>query len=644
MCGIAGFLGSGVEASTGPLATLAHRGPDDSGWVTHDAHPAGARFHSLLLHRRLSILDLSEAGHQPMANADAGHTIVFNGEIYNYRELRGELQSLGCTFRTQTDTEVLLQAYATWGPACLRRLIGMFAFAIRDERRRVLFLARDFFGMKPLYYVQGRLTPNPSPEGRGGIVFAFASEIKALLDWLPLRRTVQPQRLYEYLRWGCTDHGGETLWSEILQVPAAHYLEIPLDRPGVAQPVRYWNLPAGDTLDLSFDEAARRLREMFLHNVGLHLRSDVPVGAALSGGIDSSAIVAAMRVVEPNADIHAFSYIADDPAVSEERWAELVGAQAQAVVHKVWANPDELLSDFDHLIYTQDEPFGSTSMYAQYCVFRAARQAGITVMLDGQGADEMLAGYAQYAPARLGALVRRGRWIEACRFAANASVLSGGRLKLWLHAARLLLPVLGKRLIGRWLMPAWLNPAWFRRHGVCFHPDSAPRQLLGLHEELRQSVSATSLPQLLRYEDRNSMASSIESRLPFLTPDLAEFLLRLPAEYILGRDGTTKRVFRQAMRGIVPDPILDRRDKIGFATPEKRWLTALRPWVEAALASERARSIGALDVAAVQRDWQAVLAGRVKFDFRIWRWVNLIRWADRFNVDFGPVHENGTVG
>lgn len=621
MCGIAGMLGTPVGSGTAPLVSLAHRGPDDSGWVTHSPHPGHGPLHALL-HRRLSILDLSEAGHQPMSTAGGAHTIVFNGEIYNYRELRDELARLGCVFRTQTDTEVLLQAYVQWGPACLRRLIGMFAFAIRDERRRALFLARDFFGMKPLYYV--------TVDGR----FAFASEIKALLDWLPVPRTVNPQRLYEYLRFGRTDHRGDTMWSAIRQVPAAHYLEVSLDGATVGEPVRYWALPSDGPIDISFVEATRRVREQFLQNVGLHLRSDVPVGAALSGGVDSSSIVAVMRLVAPNADLHAVSFIADDPAVSEERWVDLVAGNANAVVHKVFANPDTLLADFDHLIYTQDEPFGSTSMYAQYCVFRHAKEVGLKVMLDGQGADEMLAGYHFFLPARLGSLVRQGRWLEACRFARRASQLPGmhGAMRLWLQMGRLLMPSMATRLMNRWLMPEWLNAKWFRERDVSLAMLGNPGLM---RESLRQAVSTTSLPMLLRYEDRNSMAASVESRLPFLTPDFAELLLRLPDEYLLGRDGTSKNVFRQAMRGIVPDPILDRRDKIGFATPEKNWLTTLRPWVEAALNSDRARSIGALDVPAMQRDWEAVLAGRARFDFRIWRWVNLIRWAERFDVVFG---------
>jgi asparagine synthase (glutamine-hydrolysing) len=621
MCGIAGILGTAADERA-PLLSLAHRGPDDSGWTTHPAHHATGAFHSVLLHRRLSILDLSHAGHQPMATADGHFTITYNGEIYNYRELRDELASLGVEFHTASDTEVLLQAYIRWGAGCLNKLIGMFAFAIHDARRRTLFLARDCFGIKPLYY------------WTDGQKFAFASEIKALLNWLPIKRSVETGRLYEYLRYGTSDHGERTMWRDIKQVPAAHHLEVPLDKPGTATLTRYWDLAAGETLDISFDEAVARVRELFLQNIRLHLRSDVPVGAALSGGIDSSAIVAAMRVVEPKTEIHAFSYIADGPVLNEERWVDLVVGHSGAQVHKVHASSDELVADLEHLIYTQDEPFGSTSIYAQYRVFRLAAEHGIKVMLDGQGADELLAGYHAFVPARLASLVRCGRLFEAHQFASNAARSPGmrGRARLWLEASRRLAPRTLTRLAERWRTPTWLNTRWFAERGVDVAGFGAAAA--GLAMDLRQSVATSSLPMLLRYEDRNSMAASIESRVPFLTPAFADFVLRLPEEYILANDGTSKCVFRAAMRGIVPDAILDRRDKIGFATPEKRWLESLRPWVDRALASERARAIPALNLAAVQREWDAVREGRARFDFRVWRWVNLIKWAERFDVEF----------
>ncbi len=502
----------------------------------------------------------------------------------------------------------------------------MFALGLLDVRERTLLLARDFFGIKPLYYAHCDKA------------FAFASEIKPLLQLPFVGRAVNPQRLYEYLCLSRTDHGDGTLLAEIHQLPAAHFLRVSFDHPDQFETVRYWDLDIRERLDLSFEEAASRLRDLFVQSVRLHLRSDVPVGSALSGGIDSSAIVAAMRAVAPRADLHAFSYIADDPRISEERWIDQAARRAGATVHKVRSTPHELVDDLDALVDTQEEPFGSTSIYAQYCVFRTAKSAGIKVMLDGQGADEMLAGYRPYLSARLASLLRKGQLLEVMRLLVRARRLpdTGSLCRMLLQACRMLLPTwcldLAERLFRPWLTPAWLNSAWFNERGVGVVPRRAWPSGDILREQLRRTLTSTSLPMLLRYEDRNSMASSIESRVPFLTPELASFILRLPEEYLVGRDGTSKNVFRRAMRGLVPDAILDRRDKIGFATPEQHWLTTLRPWVEKTLASEQAHAIAALNLPVVRACWQAVLAGRQPFDFRIWRWVNLIRWAERFGV------------
>lgn len=641
MCGIAGIIGSQgkIDPSrlTGAfLRALAHRGPDDQGWLVQD----GAGVHrgrgrcphtsakTVLVHTRLSILDLSDAGWQPMGTADDRYFIVYNGEIYNYLELRGELEALGHVLHSNTDTEVLLHACAEWGPATLNRLVGMFAFALLDTRERRLFLARDFFGIKPLYYT------------RTAAGLAFASEIKALLVVPGLTRRVNPTRLFEYLRFGRTDHHDETLFAGIHQLPAAHYLEVSLDHPTDLRLVRYWQADLDSPLDLSFAEATEHVRGLFLNNVRLHLRSDVAVGAALSGGIDSSAIVGAMRQLEPGLSLHAFSYVADDPALSEERWMKLAGSSAGAVLHRVQPTPDELVADLDRLIDLQDEPFASTSIYAQYRVFRLAREAGITVMLDGQGADEMLAGYRWYVAARLGTLLRRGRFLEAARFLRRATRLpgTGGMARVLLQALGLLVPsafkATGMKLTGNGLTPRWLNAAWFRERGL--EPQLAPR--VGganvLRGQLHRTLVETSLPMLLRYEDRNSMSQSIESRVPFLTVPLVDFVLRLPEEYLISRDGTSKSVFRQAMRGLVPDAVLDRRDKIGFVTPEQSWLATLRPWVDQTLRSEAVQRVPALKGEAVRDEWQAVLQGRRPFDFRVWRWLNLIRWAERFDVGF----------
>ncbi|MGH2585608.1 MAG: asparagine synthase (glutamine-hydrolyzing), partial [Dehalococcoidia bacterium] len=353
-----------------------------------------------LMNRRLAILDLSEAGWQPMTAVEGRYFLVFNGEIYNFIELRGELEALGHTFRSGSDTEVLLAAYIEWGPRALTRLVGMFAFAILDTCKRSLFLARDFSGIKPLYYA----TP--------GNAFAFASEIKALLDLPGISRRVDPQRLYHYLRFSIVDHRDGTLFADVRQLPAAHYMEVPLDNPSAARPVRYWRLAREQRRDLSFKQAATRFRDLFLESIRLHLRSDVPVGVALSGGIDSSAVIMAMRQLQgPNLELHSFSYIAEDQSdVNEECWVDLVAGAARSTVHKVRATPQDLLAELDDLIETQEEPFANTAIFAQYRVFRLAHEAGIKVMLSGQGADEILGGYRPYLAARLASYVRHGQW------------------------------------------------------------------------------------------------------------------------------------------------------------------------------------------------------------------------------------------
>jgi asparagine synthase (glutamine-hydrolysing) len=641
MCGIAG-LACGphgrIDPAFVPTATrlMRDRGPDDAGYLLYSRASVklgrewsgdAADAEVALVHRRLSILDLTDAGWQPMSSADGRYHIVFNGEIYNFIELRRELEALGHTFRSRCDTEVLLAAYAQWGSGALRRFVGMFAFAILDTRERRIFLARDFFGIKPLYYTfdRGKL--------------AFASEIKVLLEMGCSGRRVNPQCLYEYLRHGGTDFGGQTLLTDVSQLPLAHYIDYRLDDMEPPVPICYWKLDLDRTVDISFDEAARRLRDLFLKNVELHLRSDVPVGTALSGGIDSSAIVAVMRHLQGrNLDLHTFSFVADDPKVSEEKWVDIAAEAAGAVVHKVRIKPSDLIADLERLVNVQDEPFGSTSIYAQFRVFRLVKEAGIKVMLDGQGADEVLAGYRWYLGARLASLVRQGKWSQALGFYRRAAKLPDmSKRRLFAMLGEFLLPnslhSAARRLIGRDFLPSWMNAAWFTDRGVRpSSPDySGTNQVLKAC--LAQAVTKWNLPHLLRYEDRNSMAFSIESRVPFLTPEFVEFAFSLPEEYILVPDGTTKAVFREAMRGIVPDAILDRKDKMGFVTPERSWLGESEAWVNRALAGETARRIPVLNMAAVDREWEKFKV-QGTYGMPPWRWLNLIEWTRQFNVRF----------
>lgn len=642
MCGIAGLIGSApVGFSGGEVSSLlnglAHRGPDDAGWlslgpdgvVTRGREVAGPICsRALLLHRRLSILDLSACGWQPMSTPDDRYHLVYNGEIYNFVELRRELQALGHTFRSHSDTEVLLAAMVQWGPDALRRFTGMFAFCLLDLRERTALLCRDPFGIKPLYYAAG-------PRG-----VAFASEPRTLLELAGLPRRVQPQRLYDYLRFGLAEHAQETLYAGVRQLPAAHWLRLSMDHPARdPEPVRYWSVSLEPRTDLSFRAAAEQLREMIVHSVRLHLRSDVPVGAALSGGVDSSAVLAVVRHLEPDAELHTFTYVADHEPVSDEKWADLVTAGIPVRVHKTRPSAAEFMEDLDYLIRVQDEPFVSTGIYAQNRVFRLAAEAGIKVTLDGQGADEVFGGYAGFRSARLASYARQGTWRAGARFArASAEWPESEMPKLLMRAAGLLIPRelqhTALLAVGQPLAPSWLNVPWFRERGVRFngHWRSVGRQ--ALKERMHDFLTVIQLPALLRYEDRNSMAYSIESRVPFLTPQIVEFAYSLPEEHLVAPDGATKSVLRESMRGLVSDVILDRRDKIGFATPERQWMQVMRPWVGRVLNSDGAHAVPALRPDALRAEWARVLAGRAAFDTRVWRWLNLIRWVELNGVEF----------
>ncbi len=661
MCGIFGLWHTDCQALDlrklqQATDSIRHRGPDDEGYLLVNTQneqlvvcggqatnaelnlpPLGAiqnrSFDLAFGFRRLAILDLSPAGHQPMSTPDGRYWIVFNGEIYNYIELRTELSALGHQFRSGSDTEVILAAYAQWGKAMLNRFVGMFAFAILDREERKLFLARDFFGIKPLYYTLG---------GREtGRRFAFASEIKALLTLPGVARRANPHRLYNYLRFGLTDHGAETMFTDICQLPAAHYLEIHLDSGEICQPERYWSLSIDQIQVISLQDASARLKDLFLENVRLHLRSDVPVGSCLSGGIDSSAIVLAMRQLEgPKLDLHTFSAVFDDAVIGEEKYVDIATAAAQSIVHKTAPTADELIADLDNLVYIQEEPFGSTSIYAQQRVFQLAGAAGIKVMLDGQGADEILGGYRSSLSIQLAALVKGGQWATAQHLLKRAATLPGvsqqGLLKACLN---LLLPSAVqapfRHFAGKETPPTWLNQAWFSAKGVSF-ARPAYTEYTGphlLHQYLQRVTTQTSLPMLLRYEDRNSMSHSIESRVPFLTPALVQFVLSLPAGLIVNQDAVTKAVFRQSMRGLVPDTILDRKDKIGFSTPEQNWLQTLKPWIDATMYGASQTEVPSLNLDQITQEWGRVTTGQAMFDWRVWRWINFLRWRELYKVE-----------
>ena len=642
MCGIAGIAaGLGRIVDVGELkrmsAAITHRGPDDQGacaWspdkgISHapdcERLKPGARV--AFAHRRLSIIDTGSGGHQPMATPDNRHVLITNGEIYNYLELRRELEAEGATFRTQSDTEVLLQALVHWGiRKTLPRLTGMFAFAFLDTETHHLTLARDAFGIKPLMW------------SLRGDDLAFASELGALLTLNGLPRTVNPHALYDYLRFGLTDRGDRTLFQGVHHLPPGTWATINLDNPAKPQPEPYWQPSTDANADLSFDEAATELARLFRESIQLHLRADVPVGAALSGGIDSSAVVCAMREAEGQAlDLHTFSFVSPGAPLDEEKWCDIVGGETHATMHKVTGFDSDLATLLDHMIDLQGEPFFSISAVAQNRVYGLVRNAGIKVTLDGQGADELLGGYTPFISARLAGLIRHLHVLRAAR------ILRGVRPQLGTYgvaarAARFLMPMgvqaVARQMTGESLVPAWMDGAWFKRHDVAAAPAHRPRAGDILRGELADSMSDKVLPALLRYQDRNSMSHSVESRVPFLTTALADFVYSLPEAYLVSDHGETKSVFRAAMRGLVPDVILDRKDKIGFTIPQERSPGDATQWMVQSLVDNGRRAAPAFGSKGLSRMLEAGQHGNAADMPSLWRCALLARWANRFDVSF----------
>ena len=646
MCAIAGLYqvsGQAVDPAVLERMVLvqAHRGPDGEGYVFLDAagraapvavreRPAastgiGPHRHAIGLgHRRLAIIDLSSLGHQPMATEDGRCWVVYNGEIYNHVELRDELRGKGHQFRSTSDTEVLLAAYREWGEACVTRFNGMFAFALWDGDRRRLFCARDRMGIKPFYY------------SWDGTRFAFASEIKGLLA-AGIRPVPNQHAVFDYLEGAYLDHSDGTFFEGIHQLPPAHVLTVDTD----VTVRRYWDLPAAGGSPLSMEEAAGRFRELFRDSVRLRLRSDVPIGTCLSGGLDSSSIVCVANNLMfgeqavPRELVgqrqKTFSSCFEDPAYDERRFIQPVLDRTGAEAHYTFPDPKELAATVSQLVWQQDEPFGSTSIFAQWNVMRLASQCGVKVLLDGQGADELLAGYHGFFGAHFADLTAARRWGVLAQELACYRRLHGPLPKhVYATLARAFLPSRLVRLVRSRMTGSvdWIAVDFRRQWG----PITTLPGFQGsrLHAMQHQLLTSNGLRALLHYEDRNSMAFGVETRLPFLDYRLVEFLYGLGPELKIQR-GWTKAVLRQAMDGALPEAVRRRSDKMGFVTPEDTWFrTSLREMARDILSDSRTRARGYVNVDEAVREFDAHVAGRKNLTFTIWRWLNLELWCRRF--------------
>ena len=584
MCGIFGLVSTSDTSyradAARAVSLLAHRGPDGQG-LWHRAHGVPAVTFG---HRRLPILDLSNAGAQPMTRG--GCCLTFNGEIYNYVELREELTAKGPAFGSGTDTEVILAAYREWGHACVERLNGMFAFAIWDDSRGELFAARDRFGEKPFLYAFDR--------ARG--IFAFASEAKALLALPFVDHTLDERALFRFVRFAELAAAEQTLWKGIKRLPHAHTLRLRTGDALTLEMRRYWDLDLQQSNDVSVDGAAARFRELFRDSVRIRLRADVPAGTSLSGGLDSSSIVCQIHELGSAAGQMTFSARMSDTAMDEGQHIEAVLQQTGIPNRQVWPAAEDFAASFSRLCYHQEEPFPATSQFAQFLVMRLAAEAGVTVLLDGQGADELLAGYTPYFSARYTDLARTGSLAALHRerqaFAAtNRTFPMSPRAiasRMFPRAYRVLRPAASRAVTPHDSAAAdgWWNEEWLRsfadEHPI---PQREAKDLLT--SRLYADTMQGELQELLRYADRNSMAWSREVRQPFLDHRLAEFAFALPSAQKIHK-GLTKVVLRRAMRGLVPSSILDRTDKLGYQAPLAGWLRGpLASWTEARIESVR---------------------------------------------------------
>jgi asparagine synthase (glutamine-hydrolysing) len=659
MCGIFGVWNlhkQPVElgALLNSLNSIRHRGPDDEGYLLINSNsnevasclgPESAahvqlprienvfnpQFDLAFGFRRLSILDLSPAGHQPMSNADGSLWIVFNGEIYNYIELRGELQALGYVFRTQTDTEVILNAYDAWGEGCLDRLNGMWGFALFDKRKKRLFCARDRFGIKPFYFFFDREC------------FVFASEIKAVLQYSNIERKPNDAIVYDYLNYGLLDHSAETFFTDIHQLPAAHYLVLEDLNIHIK---RYWNINPDNKLGFGSGAQAdakyiRQFYELFEDSVRLHLRSDVAIGSCLSGGLDSSSIVCmANNLLFSEHSVptdligekqKTFSSCFEDLRFDEREHIEKVLSATSAERNYTFPNPQDLLSDLPDLVWHQEEPFGSTSIYAQWCVMKIASQRGVRVLLDGQGADELLAGYHPYFDSYWGTLLSRGRFqVLMKEWSAYKNIYQVSPAYLIQHTLFSIAPAFFQRQVRAkrgaiGLQADFVSKFWKR------YPDEHIEYIGDpFSKRLYQALTRSTLPGLLHYEDRNSMAHSIEARVPFLDYRLVEFAFSLPANQKIN-NGYTKNILRDSMKGSLPEAIRTRADKMGFVTPEKIWLSLdLKDWVDGVINSAAFRSNPYLNATEIGQLLVEHRAQKRDLGFMIWRWISLQLWLDRF--------------
>lgn len=613
------------------LAVVNHRGPDYSGTFIVpdiDENKEGKQGLSwvTLGHNRLAIIDVSERNSQPMVSNCKRYSIVFNGEIYNFKELRFELEKLGAQFRTSGDSEILMLALIYWGKEALARLQGMFAFVFVDHLSLSILAGRDRYGIKPLYYWSD------------GEHLHFASEIKQFTVHPKWKARLENSKAVDFLLFGLTDIDKNTMFHGVHHVLPGTILVSSQNIAPNFRVEKWWN-PKRTMFSGTFEEAVEEYESRFRRSLSLHLRSDVEIASCLSGGLDSSAIVGSAARWFPQGEYHhqTFTAVSENSKIDERQYARSLNAFAGTMGTEILPNPEKLWMDFDRLTWHQDEPFGSTSIFAQWCVFEKMKERGIKVALDGQGADEQLGGYNSFISLKILSDFERGRMLRV--LGNTRKFLKSGRIspsQLLMAGAYRYLPESIKQFGGHILGAASKNAQnWVVPSFVESFAGSDPFLINGQHpQSVRQlswdMVDRINLPMLLRFEDRNSMAFGVEARVPFVDHELMEFALSLPEDFLI-RKGQTKAILREAVNENVPRDVSERRDKIGFQTAESEWLKRNTEKVDSMVRSgiELVPGVFSRDIATIVSNH---LLDETKPSSVPWRVLSFLNWVKVFDV------------
>jgi asparagine synthase (glutamine-hydrolysing) len=659
MCGILGYFSIDNDYDHKKFAEanniVEYRGPDDHGYITIDDDFGVKEWWDKWLndfrstHRiigsagfcRLSVTDLSSQGHQPMHEGNFNCWIVLDGEVYNYPDIRNELLARGCQFRSKTDTEVVLKSYLEWRSNCLEKFNGMWAFCILDTRRRKIFCARDRLGIKPLYYYFDTKR------------FIFASEVKQILALLPFRTAMNSTVLFDYLALGSYgNETQETFFESVYKLLPGSFIEVDFAdslRMNLKRHI-WWDLPVlEEYANMCEKDIFESIRFLLEDSIRLRLRSDVPVGTCLSGGLDSSGIVCLVDRINKNANNvekqKVFVIGSINPRIDETHYARIIIDRTYVEPYFSFPDSIDLEKDLETFIWHHDEPLITASMFGGWHVYKLAKQNGVKVVLDGQGSDELLGGYYFGVQTdNLSELLNRGEFATFFReFKSNVAVHNVSKLMLFKkilydnirRIARNFVPTafrpgIYKRTHG-WLKQDFIRVHTPKSHVLMRHFPTVPRGFSSvIKKHSYEFMRYTSLPGILRQVDRNSMAFSVQARVPFLDHRLVEFLYGLPAHQIL-RNGYTKFAYREAMKAIIPDEIRLRTDKRGFAMPDRELLFGALPFVREIIDTIPNDS-QVYEVGNIAKNIETHLKNESMYEPIIWRIINAAVWQTRFRV------------